>query len=61
MTKTFLGLPSVLLSFLAVFTLVSLTSCACDEKHSSTSDSTSTSMPMDSKEMHHRSHHASQQ
>ena len=45
---------AVFFSCFAVFTLASLAGCACDEKHSSTSKSSSATTFPDSKDMTHR-------
>lgn len=43
----------LILSCLAAFTLISLVGCADDERHSSTDQSSSTSMAVDTKDMNH--------
>ena len=43
----------LILSCLAAFALVSLAACADDEKHSSTSDSSATTLIPDTKDMNH--------
>ncbi len=44
------------LSLFAVIALVSLAGCASDDRHSSTNESSSTSMAVDTKDMSH--HHS---
>jgi hypothetical protein len=50
-------IKNLIFSCVAVFALVSLAGCADDERHSSTSESSSTTtMSPDSKDMNHHSH-----
>lgn len=56
MTITSLRPSALIFSCLAVFALASLAGCACNEKHSESSEAT---MDSDSKDMSHRSHHDS--
>jgi hypothetical protein len=49
-------IKNLIFSCLAVFALVSLAGCAEDERHSSTSESSSATMSTDSKDMSHHSH-----
>ena len=55
MTKASIRPSTLLFSCLAAFALASLAGCASDENHSSTSNSSATTMSTDSKDMTHRS------
>jgi len=46
-------IKNLILSCLATFALVSLAGCADNERHSSTTDSSATTMAVDSKDMNH--------
>jgi hypothetical protein len=59
MTKTSIRPSTLILSCLAAFVLASLAGCANDERHCSTSESSSATLSSDSKDMIHRSHHDS--
>ena len=55
MTKTTIRPSTLILTCLVAFTLASLVGCADNDRHSSTSDSSSTTMSADTKDMTHRS------
>jgi hypothetical protein len=57
--KTYM-IKYLIFSCVAAFALVSLTGCASDEKHSSTSESSATTMSPDSKDMNHHGRNNSQ-
>ena len=52
LNKTYM-IKNLIFSCVAAFALVSLAGCACNDKHSSTSESSSATMSTDSKDMSH--------
>lgn len=47
----------IILSCVATLTLISLVGCSCDQKHSSTCESSATTMTPDTKDMSHADKH----